>query len=112
MAARGGQMTAGTSARREAQRSLLEADQFERLTRQAREKALRYDLAARTEAAVEGRLKALEELGWTILADRRWTGSRRANVDFLLVGPGGVVVVDVKAWRGLQIVNGSIFCEE
>lgn len=59
-----------------------------------------------------GRLRALETLGWTVLADRRWSGSKRANVDFLVVGPGGVLVVDVKAWRALEVRNDSVFCED
>src|SRR4051794_3746376 len=105
-------MTAGTSARYEAQRSLHAADEYERLARDARDQAARYDVASRTERSVGGRLTALEQLGWRVLADRRWAGSKRANVDFLLVGPGGVVVVDVKAWRALEVINGSIFCGE
>jgi hypothetical protein len=105
-------MSAGASARYEAQRSLLEAGEYERLARQARDQAARYEVASRSEAAVGARLRALEAVGWRVLEDRRWAGSRRANVDFLLVGPGGVVVVDVKAWRALQVVNGSLFCED
>lgn len=105
-------MGAGGSAQYESQRSLLEADEYERLARQSRNKAERYALASRTEASVGHRLHALETLGWKVLADRRWAGSKRANVDFLLVGPGGVVVVDVKAWRALQVVHGSLFCDE
>jgi superfamily I DNA/RNA helicase len=105
-------MSAGASARYEAQRSLLEADEYERLASEARQKANRYELASRTEASVGSRLVALEQLGWRVMADRRWAGSKRANVDFLLVGPGGVAVVDVKAWRALQVANGSIYCDE
>lgn len=105
-------MAAGTSAHYEAQRSFLEAEELDRLSREARRKAACYELAARTEAAVGARLAALEQLGWKVLADRRWAGSRHANVDFLLVGPGGIVVVDVKAWRALQIRGGSLFCDD
>lgn len=105
-------MSAGASARYEAQRSLLEAGEYERLAHQAREQAARYEVASRSEAVVGARLRALESVGWRVLEDRRWAGSRRANVDFLLVGPGGVVVVDVKAWRALQVVNNSLFCED
>ncbi|MGI8899561.1 MAG: 3'-5' exonuclease [Nocardioides sp.] len=105
-------MSAGSSAHYEAQRSLLEAGEYERLAREAHDQARRYDLAARGEASVAGRLRALEALGWTVLPDRRWAGSKRANVDCLLVGPGGVVVVDVKAWRALEVRNGSLFCED
>jgi hypothetical protein len=105
-------MGAGASAGYEAVRSRLHAAEYERLAREAREEAERYALASRTEASVAGKLKALESLGWRVLADRRWAGSKRANVDFLLVGPGGVVVVDVKAWRALEVRNGSVFCED
>src|SRR3954447_7244379 len=105
-------MRAGASALHEAARSRLHAAEYERLAREAREEAERYALASRTESSVGGRFQALGSLGWRVLADRRWAGSKRANVDFLLVGPGGVVVVDVKAWRALEIRNGSIFCGE
>lgn len=105
-------MSAGASARFEAQRSLLEAEEHERLAKSCRQQSERYALAARSEASVAGRLRALETLGWTILADRRWAGSKRANVDFLLVGPGGVVVVDVKAWRALEVRHDSVFCDD
>jgi len=103
-------MGAGASAEYEATRSLLEAGEYDRLRRDALNRAQRYRLASRTEASVGGRLGALETLGWRVLADRRWTGSRRANADFILVGPGGVVVADVKAWRDLQVRNDSVFC--
>ena len=105
-------MSAGASAGYEATRSRLEAAEYERLARDSRERARRFELAQRTESSVGGKLTALEALGWRVLADRRWAGSKRANVDFLLVGPGGVVVVDVKAWRALEVRNGSVFCED
>src|SRR3954453_16724695 len=105
-------MRAGASALHEAARSRLHAAEYERLAREAREEAERYALASRTESSGGGRFQALGSLGWRVLEDRRWAGSRRANVDFLLVGPGGVVVVDVKAWRALQVVNASLFCED
>lgn len=105
-------MAAGASAQHEAQRSLVEAAEYERLAAEARARAGRYQLASKTEKAVFGRLLALSELGWNVLPDRRWAGSKRANVDMLLVGPGGVVVADVKAWRDLQLRNGSLFCRD
>lgn len=105
-------MGAGASAQYEAQRSLLEAAEYDRLARESRNRATRYALASRTEASVGGSLRALETLGWRVLADRRWAGSKRANVDFLLVGPGGVVVVDVKAWRALEVRGDSVFCDD
>lgn len=105
-------MGAGASAEWEANRSLLEAEEYERLRRDALNRAQRYALASKTEASVGAKLTALETLGWRVLADRRWAGSKRANADFILIGPGGVVVADVKAWRSLELRNGSVFCEE
>lgn len=105
-------MGAGASAQYEANRSLLEAEEYDRLRRDALNRAQRYALASRTEASVGTKLMALETLRWRVFADRRWAGSKRANADFILVGPGGVVVVDVKAWRGLELRNGSVFCED
>ena len=105
-------MVAGASAGYEAERARLESVEYQRLAAQSAAKAKRYALAERTEASVAGKLRALEQLGWHILEDRRWAGSKRANVDLILVGPGGVVVVDVKAWRALELRNGSVFCED
>ena len=105
-------MTAGASAAHEASRARQEVSQYQQLARESLERARRYELAQRTELSVEGSLRALTTLGWRVLADRRWAGSRRGNVDFLLIGPGGVVVVDVKAWRALQLRGGSVFCED
>jgi hypothetical protein len=102
-------MSAGASAQYEAQRSLLEAAEYERLAAESRARAGRYQIASRAEQDVFARLSALSELGWRVLPDRRWAGSKRANVDVLLVGAGGVVVADVKAWRDLHLRHGSIF---
>jgi hypothetical protein len=43
-------------------------------------------------------LVGMDDVGWHVLADRRWPGTRTANIDVLVVGPGGVFVVDVKSW--------------
>ncbi len=44
-------------------------------------------------------LAGLERQGWTVLHDLAIPGSA-ANIDHLLIGPGGVVVVDSKQYRG------------
>ncbi len=49
------------------------------------------------------------DTGWTVLADRRWPGTRRANIDVLLAGPGGVFVVDVKTWRDVRVDHGRLW---
>ena len=44
-------------------------------------------------------LGPLERHGWTILHDLAVPGSR-ANIDHLVIGPGGVFVIDSKQYRG------------
>ena len=44
-----------------------------------------------------------------MLADRRWSGSRRSTIDAILVGPGGVVALDVKDWQDVSLRGGSLF---
>ncbi|MFI6920824.1 nuclease-related domain-containing protein [Nonomuraea spiralis] len=50
------------------------------------------------ERATARRLRSLEAAGYTVLHDRRLPRSR-ANLDHLVIGPCGVVVVDSKRWR-------------
>ena len=91
-------MAAGDSASRRAQ----EARRQERLLREqwqeARRRAARWEAASEGERLVAAQLLVLAERGWRLLMDRRWPGTAAANVDMLLVGPGGVYVVDVKNW--------------
>lgn len=67
------------------------------------------------QAGSGGELRVVEVLvgmvdaGWRILPDRRWPGTTRANIDVLLVGPGGVFVVDVKNWADLRIEDGRLW---
>jgi hypothetical protein len=44
-------------------------------------------------------LHPLERHGWTVLHDLALPGSR-ANLDHLVIGPGGVFVIDSKQYRG------------
>ncbi|MFF0597146.1 nuclease-related domain-containing protein [Streptomyces antibioticus] len=91
-------MAAGGSASRRAQ----EARRQERLLRQwqtAQQQARRWEAASEGERRVAAQLLVLTARGWRLLVDCRWPGTRAANVDMLLVGPGGVFVLDVKNWR-------------
>jgi hypothetical protein len=60
-------------------------------------------------ASVERVLVDLGSADWHILADRRWPGTRRANLDLVLVGPPGVLVLDSKKWRAPRIERGSLW---
>jgi hypothetical protein len=65
----------------------------------------RRDLAGRWAAGAAGEREAaaalagLERRGWAVFSDRHVPG-RRGNLDHLVVGPGGIVVVETKRWQG------------
>ncbi|MFG2284951.1 UvrD-helicase domain-containing protein [Streptomyces sp. NPDC048595] len=94
---------AGGSAGGSASRRAQEARRQERVLREqwraARQQAERWEAASEGEQRVAAQLLMLTERGWRLLVDRRWPGTRAANVDMLLIGPGGVFVIDVKNWR-------------
>lgn len=69
----------------------------------------RYAVAARTEERVAALLGAMREWGWELLTDRRWPGTRAANIDMVAVGPAGVLVIDVKAWAEPGIRGGRLY---
>ncbi|NTW40874.1 MAG: nuclease, partial [Cellulomonadaceae bacterium] len=102
-------MPAGDSAGAEARRQLALADAHAAAADEARAAAARYGIADVTEKATARALAPLAAVGHHLLADRRWPGSRRAQVDLVVVGPGGVFVVDTKAWREVSIADGRIF---
>ncbi len=83
--------------------------------RQVREKAERLQRVAQAwERGAEGesataRLLAGLPPEWTVLHDLRWPGRRFANIDHLVIGPGGVFVVDSKNWTGrVQVQDGVL----
>jgi AAA domain/Nuclease-related domain len=71
--------------------------------------AARYALAGRTEERVAALFAAMRGWGWELLADRRWPVARAANIDMIAVGPGGVLVVDVKAWAEPSVRDGRLY---
>ena len=46
---------------------------------------------------------------WHLLADRRWPGTRNANLDLILVGPPGVLLLDAKKWAEPRVEGGSLW---
>ncbi|HWH30459.1 MAG TPA: NERD domain-containing protein, partial [Mycobacteriales bacterium] len=56
---------------------------------------------------VRALIEPLRAEGWRLLHRRRWPGTRRADIDHLLVGPGGVFLLDSKNWRGDVRVSGG-----
>lgn len=96
------------SAYREARIRELRAAAHLRAARYEQAAAARYAVAARTEERVAALLGAMRDWGWRLLVDRRWPGTRAANIDMVAVGPGGVLVIDVKAWAEPSVRHGRL----
>ena len=60
------------------------------------------------ENAVADKLGELVPRGWRVLHNVPWPGRPDAWLDHVLVGPGGVVVVDDKNWAGLVSVSSGV----
>lgn len=101
-------MVAGDSAGAESRRQLALADAHEKAAAEARAAAGRFGIAETTERHTARTLAPLSGLGYFLLPDRRWPGTRRAQVDLVVVGPGGVFIVDTKAWKEVGIDNGRV----
>ncbi|WP_210649190.1 nuclease-related domain-containing protein [Nocardioides sp. SYSU D00065] len=83
--------------------------QRERAERLQRSAAL-WEQGAEGEVAVARALEALPE-GWVALHDLPWPGRQRANLDHVVVGPGGVFVVDAKNWSGRIEVRDQVLTQ-
>ena len=99
---------AGDSAAAEAHRQRGHARELRRRADEAEARAGRFETAHRTESETAALLAPLAGIGYHLIADRRWPGSRTAQVDMIVVGPSGVFIVDTKAWREVAVHNGRI----
>lgn len=82
------------------------------LLRALRSRQGSFEAGAVGEQRVVRVLVDMVDTGWTVLPDRRWPGTRKANIDILLVGPGGVFVIDVKNWRRPRIEHGRLWRDQ
>ncbi|WP_062310226.1 nuclease-related domain-containing DEAD/DEAH box helicase [Demequina rhizosphaerae] len=101
-------MTAGQSAEAEAMRQAALAEQYSAAAAEARANAAKYGIAAVTEKRTMQVLAPLAAVGVHFLAERKWPGSRRAQVDLVAIGPQGVFIVDTKAWKDVSMRSGRI----
>ena len=99
---------AGASATDEARRQMARAEAHEHEAALARDAAARFGLAGITEKRVATELTPLSALGYHLLPDRAWPGSRSAQVDLIIVGPSVIHADDTKAWHDLSIHEGGI----
>jgi hypothetical protein len=84
---------AGESARAVAQKRREKAARLNRV-------ADAYERGADGEVATAHALAPLPASEWFTLNDVRCPGKRFANIDHVVIGPGGVFVIDSKAWSG------------
>ncbi|MBD2899073.1 ATP-dependent DNA helicase Rep [Actinomadura sp. RB99] len=98
-------MAAGGSAGERGRRAREQALELARRSREAYRLAGRWQAAAEAERAVAATLVGLTAVGWRLLVDRRWPGTRAANIDMILIGPAGVFVIDVKRWHDRPVVS-------
>lgn len=101
--------TAGRSARREAERSAATIEAHLAAIEAERERAKNFMIAAETERQTAVALAPLAAVGYHLLADRRWPGSRSAQVDLVVIGPSGIWIVDTKAWSEMSIAAGRVY---
>lgn len=96
-----------------AEQSRLAAERVARLKRQldqAERATKAWDAGAAGERVVADKLSELVPRGWYVLHDVHWPGRPKANLDHVLVGPGGVVVVDAKNWTGeVRVASGVLW---
>ncbi len=68
-----------------------------------------FEDAAMGEESTAQALATLPELDWRVFHDVHWPGRRYANIDHVVVGPGGVFVIDSKAWDGdVEVAAGVL----
>ena len=96
-----------------AEHSRLAAERVARLKRQldqAERSTKAWDAGAAHGRVVEEKLSELVPRGWYVMHDVHWPGRPKANLDHVLVGPGGVVVVDAKNWTGeVRVASGVLW---
>jgi hypothetical protein len=51
-------------------------------------------------ATATGRALALLPTSWRAIHDVRWPGRQLANIDHVVIGPGGVFVIHARTWTG------------
>lgn len=96
-------MKAGESARNVAERQRMAAERLQR-------SAQLWEQGAEGEEAVARALESLPA-GWVVLHDLPWPGRQRANLDHVVVGPGGVFVIDAKNWTGRIEVRDQVLVQ-
>jgi hypothetical protein len=106
---------AGASAEAEAELALFnlalvtqEVSRLEAAGRELKARAARYSAGSAGERSIWSAVRDHLSTDWVLLADRKWPGTRSANIDLVVVGPGGVFVIDAKRWTEPVIADGRL----
>ena len=100
-------MVAGESARLRAQKANDSAAHLRRKADHAERAARRWEQGQIGEELLSDLLEPLGLRGFRQLPDRGIPG-RSSNIDLLVVGPPGVLVLDAKNWSGTVQTDGSL----
>lgn len=95
---------------RAAEQARIAGERVARLRReleQAERNQQAWSVGAAGEARVASKMDELATDGWLVLHDVHWPGRPKANLDHILVGPGGIIVVDAKNWSGNVEAGGG-----
>ena len=90
----------GESAREVARRARERAERLQR-------RAEMFERGADGEEATAAALAGLPT-GWSTIHDVRWPNRRLANIDHVVIGPGGIFVIDSKNWSGKLAASGGV----
>ncbi len=103
-------MAAGDGASEQGRLASERVAKLKRQLEQAERDERAWTAGAAGEALVADKLRALESRGWLLLHDIHWPGRPKANLDHVLVGPGGVLVIDAKNWTGqIEMRHGVLY---
>lgn len=99
--------TAGAGATEQARKARERVEKLKQDLARAEQQLYAWEAGALGERLVAERLAELDGEGWRVLHDVHWPGRPKANLDHVLVGPGGVVVLDTKNWTGTVELSGG-----
>lgn len=101
-------MAAGDSAREVARRAAAASDRLQQKAAGAARVSAAFSVGAEGEAALAEVLAPLAARGWLALPDRQ--APLGGNLDLIIVGPPGVIVIDAKNWSfPITLRDGHIY---
>ena len=90
----------GGGARKQAARAAAQVQEAQRKLAEAQRRQAGWEAGAEGERRTAAVLAELATEGWQVLHDVHWPGRPFENIDHIVVGPAGVLVIDSKNWSG------------